>query len=166
MVLKPMYLECASVICGSSGVGSELCGASPSLNGRALFHVASVPPSILVENEFGHVASWAILVLAIAISLAFGYLHLGRFRYWLCMSCGTLDIYILGEVEYYLCVSRGSFILDALFCVGCKRENRAVDGTPPPSLRTQRKGLQKGKGARCVLWSKIAVLRAKSDEEC
>ena len=35
--------------------------------------------SILVKNEFGHVASRAILVLAIGIALAFGYLYLGRF---------------------------------------------------------------------------------------
>ena len=73
-----------------------------------------------------------MLVVAIGMSLAFGYLYLGRFGYWLCMSRGTLDIYILGKLVYYLRASRGSFILDALFCVGCKSENRPVDGVCPP----------------------------------
>ena len=140
--MVPMYVECASVICASSVVDNELCCASPLLNGRALSHVASLPPSIVVKNEFGHVASRAILVLAIGISLAFGYLYLGRFRYWLCMSRGTLNIYILGKLGYYLRVSRGSFILDALFCVGRKSENRTVDGiVPPPPPPDAEKGV-------------------------
>ena len=129
-----MYLECASVICASSVVDSELCcvDASPSLNGCALSRVASLPSSLPVKNEFGRVACWAMLVVAIGMSLAFGYLYLGRFCYWLCMSRGTLDMYILGRLVCYLRASRGSFILDALFCVGCKSENRPVGGMPPP----------------------------------
>ena len=130
--MVPVYSEGASVVCASSVVGSELCCASPSLNGSALSRVASPPSSIPVKNEFGRVACWAMLVVAIGMSLAFGYLYLGRFGYWLCMSRGTLDIYILGKLVYYLRASRGSFILDALFCVGCKSENRPVDGVCPP----------------------------------
>ena len=74
-----MYVDCGCVICASSVVGNELCCASTLLNGRAPSRGASLPPSILVKNEFGSVARRAILVAAIGIALAFEYLYLGRF---------------------------------------------------------------------------------------
>ena len=43
-----------------------------------------------------------------------GYLSIGRFRYWLCISRGTLDIHILGELGIgYM------YLMAALFLMWC-----------------------------------------------